>query len=227
MAALRNELGGQPPCAKKHTLPVPCPLGGNGAGRARAGKEAAGECTPRERRDQRIAAEGRGRGGAKGAVKYHPPPSNALPPRQKRGGQGRSGQEAASGPWDASAPAAAGHGIGHGHQTLPHRRFAVLAPTHATHLCISEMTLCRQVNEHGTTLLYSAFSLSDAPVAHWDAHGCGSPRCISWHQIQIILTNLPARPLCPAPPLVLLPLGGGGTCYVHYCTCLWDNHSFG
>ena len=41
---------------------------------------------------------------------------------------------------------------------------------------------------HDTTLFYSAFSLTCTPVAHRDAHGRGSSRCISWYQIQLILT---------------------------------------
>jgi hypothetical protein len=36
---------------------------------------------------------------------------------------------------------------------------------------------------------YSAFSFSCAPVAHWDAFGCGSSHCISWYQIQLIPTT--------------------------------------
>ena len=47
--------------------------------------------------------------------------------------------------------------------------------------------------------------LSCAPGAHWDAFGLGSSHCISWCQIQPILT----------------------TCDVLYDTVLWDNCSTG
>ena len=49
------------------------------------------------------------------------------------------------------------------------------------------------------TLFSSAFSLSCAPVAHWNAFGRGSPRCSSWHQNPLILTR-----------------------YVRYHIALWD-----
>ena len=48
---------------------------------------------------------------------------------------------------------------------------------------------------HGQMLFYSAGSFSCAPVAHWDAYRCGSSRCISWYQIQLILYFV----LCPPP----------------------------
>ena len=52
---------------------------------------------------------------------------------------------------------------------------------------------------------YSAFSFSCAPVAHWDAFGRHSSRCISWYQIQLILSM----------------------CHVHYRITLCDNGSIG
>ena len=44
-----------------------------------------------------------------------------------------------------------------------------------------------------------------APVPHWDAYGCGNSCCLSWRQIQLILTG----------------------CYVRYHIILWDNCSTG
>ena len=48
-------------------------------------------------------------------------------------------------------------------------------------------------------------SLFCAPVAHWDAFRRGSSHCISWYQIQQVLT----------------------TCNVRYHTVLWGNRSTG
>ena len=42
---------------------------------------------------------------------------------------------------------------------------------------------------------HSVFSCSCAAVEHWDAFGRGGSHCISWYQIQLILT-----PLNPPPP---------------------------
>ena len=51
----------------------------------------------------------------------------------------------------------------------------------------------------------AAFSLCCAPVAHWDAFGRGGSHCISWYQIQFILT----------------------TPHVRSLIALWDNRSIG
>ena len=51
----------------------------------------------------------------------------------------------------------------------------------------------------------SAFNLSGAPEAHWDAYWRGSSHCNSWYQNQLVLT----------------------VCHVRYHIALWDNRSIG